>query len=104
MRSRKSTEGTAEKMSRFVESKLSVSEKEELNGLQIHSESPGYDKLIPLLKRGVGYHHVGMLSEQRRLVEKLFRVLPLDPSSMLCISSKNDEPEIVEYGGIVPEE
>ena len=73
VRSRKSTEGTAEKMSRFVESKLSVGEKEELNGIQINSESPGYDKLIPILKRGVGYHHAGMLSEQRRLVEKLFR-------------------------------
>ncbi len=73
VRSRKSAESTAEKMSRLVEAKLSVKEREELSSIKNDSESPGYEKLLPILKRGVGYHHAGMLSEQRRLVERLFR-------------------------------
>lgn len=73
VRSRRSAEGTAEKMARFVGSRLSEKEKRELDELRTDSESPGYEKLLPILKRGVGYHHAGMLSEQRRMVERLFR-------------------------------
>lgn len=73
VRSRKSAESTAEKMSRFVESRLDPKEREALSDLTYDSETPGYEKLVPVLGRGVGYHHAGMLSEQRRLVERLFK-------------------------------
>ncbi len=73
VRSRKSAESTAEKMSRYVEGRISQRERGEMGEIKNESESPGYEKLIPVLKRGVGYHHAGMLSEQRRLVERLFR-------------------------------
>lgn len=73
VRSRKSAESTAEKMSRFVESRLGPKEREALSDLTYDSETPGYEKLVPVLGRGVGYHHAGMLSEQRRLVERLFK-------------------------------
>jgi helicase len=73
VRSRKSAETTAEKLGRFIETKLTLGEKEELEKISYDSDSPGYDKLLPVLKRGVGYHHAGMLSEQRRLVERLFK-------------------------------
>jgi helicase len=73
VRSRKSAESTAEKMSRFVERKLGTSEREALSELKYDADSPGYEKLIPIITKGVGYHHAGMLSEQRRLVERLFK-------------------------------
>lgn len=73
VRSRKSAESTAEKMSRYVAPRLDASERKELEEMKYDSESPGYEKLVQILKRGVGYHHAGMLSEQRRLVERLFR-------------------------------
>ncbi|MEM0135676.1 MAG: DEAD/DEAH box helicase, partial [Thermoplasmatales archaeon] len=73
VRSRKSAESTAEKLSRFVDAKLTNGEKEVLNEIKYDSEVPGYERLLPILKRGVGYHHAGMLSEQRKLVERLFR-------------------------------
>jgi helicase len=73
VRSRKAAESTAEKMARFVESKLGDSEKRVLEGIKSDSESPGYEKLFSVLRKGVGFHHAGMLSEQRRTVERLFR-------------------------------
>ncbi len=73
VRSRKSAESTAEKMSRFVERKLGTREREALAELKYDADSPGYQKLMPIITKGVGYHHAGMLSEQRRLVERLFR-------------------------------
>ncbi len=73
VRSRKAAESTAEKMSRFVEGRPSNRERDEIGELKYDPDSPGYDKLVPVLKRGVGYHHAGMLTEQRRLVERLFR-------------------------------
>ncbi len=73
VRSRKSAESTAEKVSRFVESTLSAEERETLSNLTYDPDTPGYEKLVPLIRKGVGYHHAGMLSEQRRLVERLFK-------------------------------
>ncbi len=60
-------------MSRFVEMKLGTREKEALSELKYDADSPGYEKLIPIITKVVGYHHAGMLSEQRRLVERLFK-------------------------------
>ncbi|MGC8618136.1 MAG: DEAD/DEAH box helicase [Thermoplasmata archaeon] len=73
VRSRKSAESTAERLSKFVDAKLTQKDRSELEKINYDSDSPGYDKLLPVLKKGVGYHHAGMLSEQRRLVERLFR-------------------------------
>lgn len=73
VRSRKAAESTAEKMARFVESKLAESERKVLEEIKLDYESTGYEKLLPVIRKGVGFHHAGMLSEQRRLVERLFR-------------------------------
>ncbi len=73
VRSRKSTEGTAEKVARFVEEVLQEEEKEALHAIKPDEDSIGSEKLVSVLRRGVGFHHAGMLSAQRRLVEKLFR-------------------------------
>lgn len=73
VRSRKSTESTAERVARFVEDTLKESEKKLLEEIKADEDSVGSEKLVALLKRGVGFHHAGMLSNQRKLVEKLFR-------------------------------
>ncbi len=73
VRSRKSAESMADKLSRYVERKLTDAERGALSNIVLDSDSPGYDKIVPVLKRGVGFHHAGMLAEQRRLVERLFR-------------------------------
>ncbi|MCK5003966.1 MAG: DEAD/DEAH box helicase [Candidatus Aminicenantes bacterium] len=42
--------------------------------LQRHGsvDNPGFNDIIPLLKRGIAYHHAGMLPTVKELVEKLF--------------------------------
>jgi len=42
--------------------------------LQKHgnTDNPGFNDIIPLLKRGIAYHHAGMLPTVKELVEKLF--------------------------------
>jgi len=37
-----------------------------------NSENQGLSDIIPLLKKGIGYHHAGMLPTIKELVEKLF--------------------------------
>lgn len=73
VRSRKSAESTADKMGRYVEAVLTRDEGDALSKLAYDHETPGYEKLVPMLRKGVGYHHAGMLSEQRKLVERLFK-------------------------------
>lgn len=73
VKSRREAENGAERLSRSVQRVLSEKEREELSSITIETESPGSEKLLSLIKRGVAYHHAGMLSEQRRLVERLFR-------------------------------
>ncbi len=37
-----------------------------------NSENQGFSDIIPLLRKGIGYHHAGMLPSVKELVEKLF--------------------------------
>ncbi|MCL5680897.1 MAG: DEAD/DEAH box helicase [Candidatus Thermoplasmatota archaeon] len=71
--SRKATEKFAERISSLVDQSLTQRERENLSDIPLSNESTGYDKIVPILKKGVGFHHAGMLSEQRRLVERLFK-------------------------------
>lgn len=73
LKSRRSTESTAERLSEIVSNQLKKSDIDALKDVEISKESVGSEKLINLLHKGIGFHHAGMLSEQRRLVEKLFR-------------------------------
>jgi len=73
VRSRKSAESLAEKLSYHVSGILKESEKEELDKIEMSRDSLGYERLLTLLRRGTGFHHAGMLSDQRRIVERLFR-------------------------------
>lgn len=36
------------------------------------TENPGYVEIIPILKKGIAYHHAGMLPSVKELVERLF--------------------------------
>jgi len=71
--SRKATEKFAEKISNEVNRYLSDEDRRVLSELDLGDEGSLNHKLYSLLRKGVGYHHAGMLSEQRRLVEKFFR-------------------------------
>ncbi|MEM0126804.1 MAG: DEAD/DEAH box helicase [Thermoplasmatales archaeon] len=73
VRSRREAESTAERLSKVTQTMLGEQEKKELDALSIESDALGTEKLIPLLKKGAAFHHAGMLSEHRRLVERLFR-------------------------------
>ncbi|MGC8645092.1 MAG: DEAD/DEAH box helicase [Thermoplasmata archaeon] len=73
VKSRREAESAAERLSRSVQRVLSDSEREELDSISLDQESPGSEKLLSVLRRGTAFHHAGMLSEHRRLVERLFR-------------------------------
>ena len=72
VKSRKAAETSALQLASSVEGTLSPQEKAELENVRL-DESPGSDKLLSCLKKGVGYHHAGLTSDQRKLVERLFR-------------------------------
>ncbi len=71
--SRNSTEKFAEKLTHRVNKYLT---KEDILSLSSYENIVGgslNDKLYKLLVNGIGFHHAGMLSDQRKLVEDLFR-------------------------------
>ncbi|MCD6468258.1 MAG: DEAD/DEAH box helicase [Thermoplasmata archaeon] len=76
---RKSTVSLASKLSTFVEKTLSDDEKKLLqkNAEQILSSTqeviPLSEKLAYCIGRGVAFHHAGLSSEQRRMVEDSFK-------------------------------
>ncbi len=71
--SRKSTEKYAEKISNEVSKYLSEEDRMVLSELDLGDQGSLNHKLYTLMRKGVGFHHAGMLSEQRRMVERLFR-------------------------------
>ncbi|MEM0140705.1 MAG: DEAD/DEAH box helicase [Thermoplasmatales archaeon] len=73
VKSRREAESTAEKLSRVSQKALSNEEQNELETLALDAEIPGAEKLVTVLRKGIAFHHAGMLSEHRRLVESLFR-------------------------------
>ena len=92
---RKSAEASAKKLAKTVENRLSEKEKEFLSkkSLEIlHAlEQPTEQcrTLAELARQGVAFHHAGLLSKQRELIEELFKsnhlkVLTATPT--LCIA------------------
>lgn len=73
VKSRKAAETAALQFVSSVEGTLSPQEKAELENIRLDENVPGNDNLLSCLKKGVGYHHAGLTSDQRKLVEKLFR-------------------------------
>lgn len=70
VRSRKATETTAEKIGKMLSARVPPPAAKNGDGGTI---ARGNEKLDALLKAGVGFHHAGMLSEERRIVERMFR-------------------------------
>lgn len=71
--SRKAAEKYAEKVAAEVERFLTDEDRLVLSNIDAGDEISANHKLYLLIKRGVGFHHAGILSDQRRIVEKLFR-------------------------------
>ncbi|MFH0714198.1 MAG: DEAD/DEAH box helicase [Candidatus Diapherotrites archaeon] len=76
---RKRAEGLAEQLAKLTFKKLSDSEKtllekEALKALNVlESPTEQCHKLANLLRQGVCFHHAGLLSQQREIVESLFK-------------------------------
>ncbi|MCS7094034.1 MAG: DEAD/DEAH box helicase [Candidatus Aenigmarchaeota archaeon] len=76
---RKNTEALAERLSKFVRTKISKNELEILekisdeveNSLEVPTKQ--CKKLSSCIKCGVGFHHSGLTGKQRRLVEENFK-------------------------------
>ncbi|EQB65158.1 MAG: Type III restriction enzyme, res subunit family [Thermoplasmatales archaeon I-plasma] len=73
VRSRKAAEDTASKMASVVDPVLAEEDRKALDESLPDANAPGSEKLLPALRSGVGFHHAGMLPDQRRMVERLFR-------------------------------
>ncbi len=76
---RSSAEAAAEKISKTTERFLTGEEKEKLSGLSdealdaLSSPTKQCRRLSALLKRGVAFHHAGLVAKQRKIVEDGFR-------------------------------
>ena len=73
VKSRKAAETVAAHIAPAIGGILTADERKALEEVETDADTPGSDKLSLVLKKGVGFHHAGMTSEQRRLVENLFR-------------------------------
>ncbi len=77
--SKRSTETEAERVAPLVEPLLSPEEKEELSSISkkilgaLSQPTQQCEKLASLVEKGVAFHHSGLVSEQRALIEEGFR-------------------------------
>lgn len=76
---RKGAESTAEKVGDYISTRLSPEEKSKLEKLSgkvsktLESSTKQCERLAKCIRKGTAFHHAGLVSSQRQLVEKSFR-------------------------------
>ncbi len=96
---RKSAEATAERISDYMKDKLSKPDSAELNKISegilnaLDYPTRQCERLAKCVRGGVAFHHAGLVSKQRKLIENAFKsnlIKAIAATPTLCLDAKTE--------------
>ncbi len=96
---RRSAEAAAEKIGDEIKSSLSADEKQELSEISnqilnaLDNPTKQCDRLATCVRNGAAFHHAGLVTKQRQLIEKHFKeglIKIISATPTLCLDAKTE--------------